>query len=75
MVILGAVTADPTFALPDAADTSASTISSPRSAEARPMSRPTALVLAAPGTNRDRDVAFALDLAGAESRDHPVRRS
>ncbi len=35
------------------------------------MSRPTALVLAAPGTNRDRDVAFALDLAGAE----PLRMS
>lgn len=32
------------------------------------MSRPTALVLAAPGTNRDADVAFALDLAGAEPR-------
>jgi len=32
------------------------------------MSRPVALVLAAPGTNRDRDVAFALDLAGAEPR-------
>ena len=35
---------------------------------ARPMSRPTALVLAAAGTNRDHDVAFALDLAGAEPR-------
>jgi phosphoribosylformylglycinamidine synthase len=32
------------------------------------MSRPTALVLAAAGTNRDHDVAFALDLAGAEPR-------
>src|SRR3954447_22039942 len=32
------------------------------------MSRPTALVIAAPGTNRDRDVARALDLAGAEPR-------
>lgn len=32
------------------------------------MSRPTALVVAAPGTNRDADVAFALDLAGAEPR-------
>ena len=32
------------------------------------MSRPTAMVLAAPGTNRDHDVAFALDLAGADSR-------
>ena len=32
------------------------------------MSRPTALVLAAPGTNRDHDVAFALELAGAEPR-------
>ena len=32
------------------------------------MSRPTALVLAAAGTNRDHDAAFALDLAGAESR-------
>ena len=32
------------------------------------MSRPVALVVAAPGTNRDHDVAFALDLAGAEPR-------
>jgi phosphoribosylformylglycinamidine synthase subunit PurQ / glutaminase len=32
------------------------------------VSRPTALVLAAAGTNRDHDVAFALDLAGAEAR-------
>jgi phosphoribosylformylglycinamidine synthase subunit PurQ / glutaminase len=32
------------------------------------VSRPTALVLAAAGTNRDHDVAFALDLAGAEPR-------
>ncbi|HAP78512.1 MAG TPA: phosphoribosylformylglycinamidine synthase I [Acidimicrobiaceae bacterium] len=32
------------------------------------MSRPTALVLAAPGTNRDHDVAFALELAGAAPR-------
>ncbi|HEY4607971.1 MAG TPA: phosphoribosylformylglycinamidine synthase subunit PurQ [Ilumatobacteraceae bacterium] len=32
------------------------------------MSRPTALIVAAAGTNRDRDVAFALDLAGAEPR-------
>ncbi len=32
------------------------------------MSRPAALVVAAAGTNRDHDVAFALDLAGAESR-------
>ena len=32
------------------------------------MSRPTALELAAAGTNRDHDVAFALDLAGAEAR-------
>jgi phosphoribosylformylglycinamidine synthase len=31
------------------------------------MSRPRALVLAAPGTNRHHDVAFALDLAGAEA--------
>lgn len=30
------------------------------------VSRPTALILRAPGTNRDLDVAFALDLAGAE---------
>ena len=30
------------------------------------MSRPRAMVLSAPGTNRDRDVAFALELAGAE---------
>ena len=32
------------------------------------MSRPEAIVLAAPGTNRDHDVAFALDLAGATAR-------
>ncbi len=32
------------------------------------VSRPTAMVLSAPGTNRDRDVAFALDLAGAATR-------
>ncbi len=32
------------------------------------MSRPKAVVLAAPGTNRDHDVSFALDLAGAEPR-------
>jgi phosphoribosylformylglycinamidine synthase I len=32
------------------------------------MSRPDAVVLAAPGTNRDHDVAFALDLAGASPR-------
>jgi phosphoribosylformylglycinamidine synthase subunit PurQ / glutaminase len=32
------------------------------------VSRPTALVLAAAGTNRDHDAAFALDLAGAEPR-------
>jgi len=32
------------------------------------MTRPTALVLAAPGTNRDHDVAFALELAGAAPR-------
>ena len=31
------------------------------------MSRPRAVVLAAPGTNRHHDVAFALDLAGAEA--------
>ncbi len=30
------------------------------------MSRPRAMVLAAPGTNRDRDVSFALHLAGAD---------
>lgn len=30
------------------------------------MSRPTALVVQAPGTNRDGDVSFALDLAGAD---------
>lgn len=30
------------------------------------MSRPRAMILAAPGTNRDHDVSFALDLAGAE---------
>ncbi len=32
------------------------------------MSRPRALVLRAPGTNRDGDVSFALDLVGAESK-------
>ncbi|MDO8361762.1 MAG: phosphoribosylformylglycinamidine synthase I [Actinomycetota bacterium] len=32
------------------------------------MSKPQAMVLAAPGTNRDHDVAFALELAGAEPR-------
>lgn len=32
------------------------------------MSRPIALVVQAPGTNRDGDVSFALDLAGAEPR-------
>jgi phosphoribosylformylglycinamidine synthase subunit PurQ / glutaminase len=32
------------------------------------MSRPQAVVLAAPGTNRDHDVAFALELAGAAPR-------
>ena len=31
------------------------------------MNRPAALVIAAPGTNRDRDVAFALELAGAST--------
>jgi phosphoribosylformylglycinamidine synthase subunit PurQ / glutaminase len=31
------------------------------------MSRPRAVVLTAPGTNRQRDVAFALDLAGADA--------
>jgi phosphoribosylformylglycinamidine synthase len=31
------------------------------------MSKPTAIVVAAPGTNRDHDVAFALDLAGANT--------
>lgn len=35
--------------------------------------RPTALVIAAPGTNRDRDVSLALDLAGAEPRVALVR--
>lgn len=30
------------------------------------MSRPRAMVLAAPGTNRDRDVSYALQLAGAD---------
>lgn len=30
------------------------------------MTRPTALVVTGPGTNRDRDATFALDLAGAE---------
>ena len=32
------------------------------------MSAPVALVLSAPGTNRDRDVAFALERAGADPR-------
>ena len=36
------------------------------------MSRPTAMVLAAPGTNRDHDVAFALELAGAHPRITPL---
>jgi len=31
------------------------------------VSRPSALVVTGPGTNRDRDVVFALDLAGAEA--------
>ena len=31
------------------------------------MSRPTALVLTGPGTNRDRDAVLALDLAGADA--------
>jgi phosphoribosylformylglycinamidine synthase subunit PurQ / glutaminase len=35
------------------------------------VSRPVALIVHAPGTNRDHDVAFALDLAGAE----PMRMS
>ena len=47
----------------------------PRMAWNPPMSRPVALVVAAPGTNRDHDVAFALDLAGAEPRTHPARRT
>ncbi len=32
------------------------------------MSRPRALVLQAPGTNRDHDAVFALELAGADAR-------
>ena len=32
------------------------------------MSRPTALVVRAPGTNRDGDASFALELAGAEAK-------
>jgi phosphoribosylformylglycinamidine synthase len=32
------------------------------------MSRPSALVLQAPGTNRDHDAVFALELAGADAR-------
>lgn len=32
------------------------------------MSRPCAVVLSAPGTNRDHDVSFALGLAGADAR-------
>ena len=32
------------------------------------MNAPVAIVLAAPGTNRDHDVAFALELAGAQPR-------
>lgn len=32
------------------------------------MSRPTALIVRAPGTNRDGDAAFALDLVGAETK-------
>lgn len=32
------------------------------------MSRPTALIVRAPGTNRDGDASFALDLVGAETK-------
>ena len=32
------------------------------------MSRPVALVIRAPGSNRDGDAAFALDLVGADPR-------
>ena len=39
------------------------------------VSRPRAVVLAGPGTNRDRDVAFALDLAGAEPHTRAARRA
>lgn len=36
------------------------------------MSRPNAVVLSAPGTNREREVALALDLAGAEPALVPI---
>jgi phosphoribosylformylglycinamidine synthase I len=36
------------------------------------VSRPTAIVITGPGTNRDRDAMFALDLAGAEPVTVPV---
>ena len=36
------------------------------------VSRPTAIVVTGPGTNRDRDAMFALDLAGAEPVTVPV---
>lgn len=35
--------------------------------------KPKALILFAPGTNRDQDVAFALQMAGAQPEVHPVR--
>ncbi len=38
------------------------------------MSRPTALVVAAPGTNRDHDVAYALELAGARATIVPIEQ-
>jgi phosphoribosylformylglycinamidine synthase len=38
------------------------------------MSRPPALVVAAPGTNRDHDVAYALELAGARPTIVPIEQ-
>lgn len=38
------------------------------------MNRPLALVVAAPGTNRDHDVAYALELAGARSSIVPIEQ-
>ena len=68
VTVLGTVTDEPTSRLPGATPIPLDALISAFGAQ--PMSRPTALVLAAAGTNRDHDVAFALDLAGAEARDH-----
>ena len=67
LTVLGTVVDEPTFTLPGVHPGPA------RHADrclrrSTGVSRPTAVVLAAAGTNRDHDVAFALDLAGAEPR-------